>query len=49
MAELGELPRELAPASRWLRLAPPRVGILDCVRVELPELAALSAMSELLE
>jgi len=47
--EPGELPRELAPVSRWVGLAPVRVGILDCVRVELPELAALKAMSELLE
>lgn len=48
LTELGELPRDLGSASRWLCCVPPRVGILDRVRDELPE-PALSAKSEPLE
>jgi len=46
--EPGELARELVAAVSFLpRLDPVRVGILDCVLVELPD--PLSAKSELLE
>jgi len=45
--EPGELPRELAAMSLLVRLDPVRVGILDCVLVELPD--PLTAMSELLD